>query len=93
MALYEHDRDMLAGIIYYLLQDLWSAFTDAIKVFDAHGSVQPMCAQKVWQTVLLAREITRMMGWDGKPSPSVMFYVLRFVYFGVTWASLTQQIA
>ena len=50
-----------------------------MKVFDTHGSAQQLCSQKVWealltvfpldhkrmQTVLLAREIARMMNWDG----------------------------
>jgi hypothetical protein len=50
-----------------------------MKVFDTHGSAQLLCAQQVWeslltafpldhkrmQTVLLAREIARMIHWDG----------------------------
>ena len=67
------------------LQDLWAPLTDAIKVFDTHGSVQQLCAQKVWetlltffpldhkhmQTVLLAREIDRMIRWDGDSKGAV----------------------
>jgi hypothetical protein len=75
MALYEHDRDTLEDILYRRLQDLWAPLTDAMKVFDTHGSAQQLCVQKVWealltafpldhkrmQTVLLAREIVRMI--------------------------------
>jgi hypothetical protein len=97
MALYEHDRDTLEDILYRSLQDLWAPLTDAMKVFDTHGSAQPLCAQKVWealhtafpldhkmmmpfncsyrnkseQTVLLAREIVRMMRWDGDSKGAV----------------------
>ena len=56
-----------------------------MKVFDTHGSAQQLCAQKVWealltafpldhkrmQTVLLAREIARMMRWDGDSKGAV----------------------
>ncbi len=85
MALYEHDRDTLEDILYCLLQDLWAPLTNAMKVFDTHCSAQQLCAQKVWealltafpldhkhmQTVLLAREITRMMPWDGDSKDAV----------------------
>ena len=85
MAMYEQDRDTLEDILYRRLQDLWAPLTDAIKVFDTHGPAQPMCAQKVWeallaafplnnkrmQTVLLAREIARMMRWDGDSKSAV----------------------
>jgi hypothetical protein len=85
MALYEHDRDTLEDILYRRLQDLWAPLTDAMKVFDTHGSAQQLCAQKVWealltafpldhkrmQTVLLAREIARMMRWDGDSKGAV----------------------
>jgi hypothetical protein len=40
MALYEHDRDTLEDILYRRLQDLWAPLTDAMKVFDTHGSAQ-----------------------------------------------------
>ncbi len=73
--MYEHDHDTLEDILYHRLQDLWAPLTDAMKVFDTHCSAQQLCAQKVWealltafpldhkrmQTVLLAREIARMM--------------------------------
>jgi len=39
MTLYEHDRDTLEDILYQRLQDLWAPLTDAMKVFDTHGSV------------------------------------------------------
>ena len=56
-----------------------------MKVFDTHGSAQQLCAQKVWeahltafplnhkrmQTVLLAREIARMIRWDGDSEGAV----------------------
>jgi hypothetical protein len=85
MTLYEHDRDTLEDILYHRLQDLWAPLTDAMKVFDTHGSDQQLCAQKVWealltafpldhkrmQTVLLAREIARMMRWDGDSKGAV----------------------
>jgi hypothetical protein len=85
MALYEHDIDTLEDILYLRLQDLWAPLTNAMKVFDTHGSAQQMCAQKVWealltafpldhkrmQTVLLAREIARMIRWDGDSKGAV----------------------
>jgi hypothetical protein len=85
MALYEHDSDTLEDILYSCLQDLWVPLTDTMKVFDTHGSVQQLCAQKVWetlltffpldhermQTVLLAREIARMIRWDGDSKGAV----------------------
>jgi hypothetical protein len=77
--LYEHDSYTLEDILYHRLQDLWAPLTDDMKVFDTHGSAQQLCTQKVWealliafpldhkrmQTVLFAREIARMMRWDG----------------------------
>jgi hypothetical protein len=85
MALYEHDRDTLEDILYRRLQDLWAPLTDAMKVFDTHDSDQQLCDQRVWealltvfpldhkrmQTVLLAREIARMMRWDGDSKGAV----------------------
>jgi hypothetical protein len=82
MSLYEHGRDTLEDILYSSLQDLWAPLTDTVKVFDTHGSAQQLCAQKVWevlltsfpldhtlmQTVLIAREIARMIHWDGDSS-------------------------
>jgi hypothetical protein len=85
MELYATDRDTLEDILYRRLQDLWAPLTDAMKVFDTYGSAQQLCAQKVWealltafpldhkrmQTVLLAREIARMMRWDGDSKGAV----------------------
>jgi hypothetical protein len=83
-----HDRDTLEDILYRRLQDLWALqapLTDSIKVFNANGAAQPLCAQKVWealltafpldhkrmQTALLARELSRMMHWDGDSKRAV----------------------
>jgi hypothetical protein len=85
MDMYPNDRDSLEDVLYRRLQDLWSPLTDAIKVFDDYGPAQQLCAQKVWeallaafpltskrmQTVLLAREIARMMRWDGDSKSAV----------------------
>ena len=79
MDLYETDRDTLEDVLYRRLQMLWDPFTDALKVFQKHTASQPRCAQKVWealltafpldhksmQTSLLARELARMMRWEG----------------------------
>ncbi len=76
--MYEHDSYTLEDILYHRLQDLWAQLTDDMKVFDTHRSAQQLCVQKVWealltvfpldhkcmQTVLIAREIARMMHWD-----------------------------
>ena len=48
MALYEHVHDTLEDIMYRCLQDLWAPLTDALKVFDHHGSAQQLCAQKTF---------------------------------------------
>jgi hypothetical protein len=64
---------------------LWDPFTDALKVFQKHNASQPRCAQKVWealltafpldhkrmQTALLARELARMMRWDGDTTRAI----------------------
>jgi hypothetical protein len=85
MVLYEHDSDTLEDIPCRRLQDLWAPLTDAMKVFDTHGSAQQLCVQKVWealltafpldhkrmQTVQLAREIARMIRWDGDSKGTV----------------------
>ena len=79
MDTYDTDRDTLEDVLYRRLQMLWDPFTDALKVFQKHTASQPRCAQKVWealltafpldnksmQTSLLARELARMMRWDG----------------------------
>jgi hypothetical protein len=41
MALYEHDSDTFEDILYRCLQDLWAPLTNAMKVFDTHGSGCP----------------------------------------------------
>jgi hypothetical protein len=41
------------------LQDLWAPLTDAIKVFDTHGSAQQLCAQKVREALLTKKHMTR----------------------------------
>jgi len=46
MDMYERDRDTLEDVLYRRLQDLWAPFTDALQVFTADGSDQPLCAQK-----------------------------------------------
>jgi hypothetical protein len=80
----EHS-DTLEDILYPRLQDLWALLTDSMKVFDANCVAQPLCAQKVWealltafpldhklmQTVLVVREIARMMRWDGDSKRAV----------------------
>jgi hypothetical protein len=79
MDTYETDRDTLEDVLYRRLEILWAPFTDALKVFQRCNASQPLCAQKVWealltafpldhkrmQTALLARELARMMRWDG----------------------------
>jgi hypothetical protein len=72
MALHEHERDLLEDTMYLCLAALWSEFSDAITVFDEHTDTQQLCVQKVWealldvcmQTVLVAREMARMMKGD-----------------------------
>ena len=85
MDMYERDRDTIEDILYRRLQDLWAPFTNAMQVFADNCSAQPMYAQKVWeallikfpldhkrmQTVMLAREIDRMMKWDGDSKADV----------------------
>jgi len=85
MDMYDTDRDTLEDVLYHRLQMLWDPFTDALKVFQKHTASQPRCAQKVWeallaafpldhksmQTSLLARELARMMRWDGDTQRAV----------------------
>jgi hypothetical protein len=85
MALHEHERDLLEDTMYRRLAALWSEFSDAITVFDAHTASQQLYAQNVWeslldvfplkhkhmQTVLLEREMDRMMKWDGDSKQAV----------------------
>ena len=85
MDTYDTDRDTLEDVLYRRLQLLWDPFTDALKVFQKHTASQPRCAQKVWealltafpldhksmQTSLLARELARMMRWDGDTTRAI----------------------
>ena len=85
MEMYDHDRDTLEDILYHRLQDLWVPLTDSMKMFAANSAAQPLCAQKVWealltafpldhkrmQTALLARELARIMRWDGDSKRAV----------------------
>ena len=52
MALHEHERDLLEDTMYWRLAALWSEFSDAITVFDAHTAVQQLCVQMVWEDLL-----------------------------------------
>ena len=79
MEMYAHDRDTLEDVLYRQLQEFWAPLTDSITVFNDNLASQPICAQKVWkalltafpldhksmQTALLARELARMIRWDG----------------------------
>ena len=75
----ELDHDTLEDVLYLRLQKLWAPFTDDLKVFQNTVASQPICVQKVWetlltafpldhkrmQTALLARENAPIMRWDG----------------------------
>ena len=85
MALYANDRDVIEDLLYRRLRTLWSGCTDAIAIFSQHIAPEEFCAQKVWdslltvfplnhkrmQTVLLAREFSRLMAWDGHSKADV----------------------
>ena len=85
MALYAHDHDVIEDLLYCRLKILWSDCTDAIAIFSHHRVQEEFCAQKVWealltafplnhkrmQTVLLAREFSRLMAWDGHSKADV----------------------
>jgi len=85
MDTYETDRDTLEDVLYRRLESLWAPFTDDLKVFQKHNASQSRCAQKVWealltafpldhkgmQTALLARELARMMRWDGDTTRAI----------------------
>jgi hypothetical protein len=85
MDTYETDCDTLEDVLYRRLETLWVPFTDALKVFQKHNASQQRCAQKVWealltafpfdhkrmQTALLARELARMMRWDGDTTRAI----------------------
>jgi len=85
MALYAHDRDVLETLLYRRLQTLWHTCTDALAIFSKHRACTELCGQQVWealltafplnhkrmQTVLLAREISSLMAWDGHSKADV----------------------
>jgi hypothetical protein len=84
-SVHENERDLLEVTVYRLLVSPWSGFPDAFDVFDKHGPAQLLFTQKAWealltafplkhksmQTVLLAREIGRLMTWDGDSKNAV----------------------
>ncbi len=102
MEMYDHDRDTLEDILYRRLQDLWAPLTDSMKVFDANGVAQPLCSQKVWEalltafpldlkrthTTLLARELTRMMRWDGDSKGAGNLHFASVTELHAPWATL-----
>ena len=68
-----------------LIDTCWKTYSIALKVFQKCNASQPLCAQKVWealltafpldhkrmQTALLARELARMMRWDGDTTRAI----------------------
>jgi hypothetical protein len=78
MAVYANDRDVIEDLLYRRLKTLWCNCTDAIAMFSQNRAGEEFFAQKVWdalltafplnhkrmQTVLLAREFSRLMAWD-----------------------------
>jgi hypothetical protein len=85
MALYANDRGVIEDLLYRRLKFLWSGCTDDIAIFSHHRAQEEFCAQKVWealltafplnhkrmQTVLLAREFSLLMAWDGHSKADV----------------------
>ncbi len=73
------------GTVYHSLVFLWSEFSNDYAIFDNHSPDQLLCNQQVWealldafplkhkhmQTVLLAREIGRLMTWDSNSNNDV----------------------
>jgi hypothetical protein len=70
------------------LSTLWSEFSDAYAIFDEHGFDNLLCAAKFWEanfalthkrmeTQLLAREISRLMTWDGDTVDAVNDHFLK----------------
>jgi hypothetical protein len=84
MALYANDRDVLETLLYRRLKTLWDDCTDALAIFSKHRAGTELCGQKVWEalltafplnhkrmkTVLLAKEFSSLMAWDGQPTVS-----------------------
>jgi len=72
-------------LLYHSLKTLWSTCTDDIAIFSQHIDGEEFCAKKVWdalltafsfnhlrmQTVLLAREFSCIMSWDGHSKADV----------------------
>jgi len=85
MALYANDRDVLETLLYRRLKTLWHDNTDALAIFSKHRAGTELCGQKVWealltafplnhkrmQTVLLAKEFSSLMAWDGHSKADV----------------------
>jgi hypothetical protein len=85
MALYVNDRDVLKALLYRRLKTLWHACTNDLTIFSKHRVGTELCGQKVWedlltafplnhkrmQTVLLAREFSSLMAWDGHSKADV----------------------
>ena len=85
MALYANDRDVLETLLYRRLKTLWHDNTDALAIFSKHRAGTELCGQKVWealltafplnhkrmQTVLLAKEFSGLMAWDGHSKADV----------------------
>jgi hypothetical protein len=85
MTVYANDRDVIEDLLYRSLKTLWSNCTDVIAIFSQNHAGEEFCAQKVWdalvtafplnhkrmQTVLLAREFSRLMTWDGHSKTDV----------------------
>ena len=85
MAVHENENDLLEDTVYLLLVSLWSEFSDVFTVVNKHGPAHLLGAEQVWeslladfplkhknmQTVLLARQIGRLMTWDGNSKDDV----------------------
>jgi len=85
MVLYANDSDVLETLLYRCLQTLCHACTDDLAIFSKHRASTELCGQQVWeallgafplnhkrmQTVLLAREFTSLMAWDGHSKADV----------------------
>jgi hypothetical protein len=81
MTVYANDRDVIEDLLYRSLKTLWSNCTDVIAIFSQNHAGEEFCVQKVWdalvtafplnhkrmQTVLLAREFSRLMAWMATP--------------------------
>jgi len=100
MDTYETDSDTLEDVLYHRLEILWAPFTDVLKVFQSCTD-QPLCAQKVWetlltafpldhkrmQTALLARELARMCAGMETTRGLSIFTSPRSPNFTTPWVS------